>query len=313
MTTVLVTGAAGFIGSHVVGRLLSQGMNVLAVDDLSAVKRDIRRIFPSKRLRFVKGDIRNAKLMNPLVRQSDHVIHEACRVLAASGKDPRTDLEVNARGTLEVLELCRKHDIKSFVYASSASVYGNPDTLPVTETGGLKPSSFYAVSKLAGENYSLLFHKLHGMRTVALRYFNVYGPRQNPHSLYGGVIPIFCENLLSGRPLRIYGDGTQTRDFTYVADVADVTCRALNERKGFGQVFNIGSGRETSVNALAQKLITIHGKPCKVYHVGLRDIDNVRCRVANIQKAQSILGYRAKIDLSSGLQMTYLWHRKHLA
>ena len=305
--TVLVTGGAGFIGSNVVRELLSRNMKVIVLDDLNTGINNIEEIEDTK-LEFIKGDIRDIDLVDSLMSRCDYVINEACRVIAASLDDPYGDLDVNVRGTLILLESARKNKIKSFIYSSSASVYGDTGGLVMSEKLVPNPSNPYAISKMTGEHYTKLYSKVHNMNTVSLRYFNVYGPHQNPHSVYGGVIPIFCSSLKDGEPLRVYGDGEQTRDFTYVKDVAKITVDCLFNDKAFGKCFNVGFGAEVSINDLVQAFRQI--KDTGVAYVGERTIDNVTRREADSSYLKDELGYGCTTPLTDGIGITYEWYAK---
>ena len=308
--TVLVTGVAGFIPSHVAEHLLSDGYKVIGVDDLSNGKMENMRSFiDNAGMRFIEKDIRDRESMMSLVRESDYIIHGAVRGIAESIDDPFTDLDVNTTGTLGLLQLCLDSNVKKFIYLSSASVYGNPAKLPESEDDPLLPMSPYGVSKSAAERYCMVYHKVYGLPVVCLRYFNNYGPRQNPDSIYGGVVSIFINQVLNAETLTIYGDGQQTRDFTYISDTVDMTCSCLKRQNIIGEVFNIASSIEVSINDLATKIIEISGKiGVKMEHINGRPIDNIKRRVGDIKKAREFLNYRPFISLEEGLSRTYQWH-----
>lgn len=308
--TVLVPGGAGFIGANVVLELLDRGFEVIALDDLCTGINNLEGIQHEnlKNLTFVYGDIRDEDLVDSLMSKCDYVINLACRVIAASLADPYGDLEVNAKGTLILLESAKKHGIKSFVYASSASVYGDTGGKKMKEDIVPNPSNPYAISKMAGEHYTKFFNSIHGMNTVSLRYFNVYGPHQNPHSVYGGVVPIYCNSLKNDEPLRIYGDGEQTRDFTYVKDVARITVDCMINEEGFGKVYNVGFGKETSINDLVTSFHEI--KNTGVKFAEKRKIDNVTRRESDCSLIKDELGYSCEIPLNEGIQITYEWYLK---
>lgn len=309
--TVLVTGVAGFIPSHIAECLLNSNYKVIGVDDLSNGKMENMGSFiDNAGMRFIKEDIRDRGFMTSLVRESDYIIHGAVRGIAKSVDDPFTDLDVNTTGTLGLLQLCLDSNIKKFIYLSSASVYGNPAKLPESEDDPLLPMSPYGVSKLAAERFCMVYHKIYGLPVVCLRYFNNYGPRQNRDSIYGGVVSIFINQVLNDETLTIYGDGQQTRDFTYISDTVDMTCSCLKRQNIIGEVFNIASGIEVSINDLAAKIIEISGKSnIRIEHTKERPIDNVRRRAGDIKKAGEILGYRPAISLAEGLARTYQWHK----
>jgi nucleoside-diphosphate-sugar epimerase len=305
--TVLVTGGAGFIGSNVVRELLSRNMKVIVLDDLCTGLNNIEDINDTN-LIFIRGDIRNIDLVDSLMSKCNYVINEACRVIAASLDDPYGDLDVNGRGTLILLESAKKHNIEAFIYASSASVYGDTEGIVMSEDLVPDPSNPYAISKMTGEHYTKLYSKVHGMNTVSLRYFNVYGPHQNPHSVYGGVVPIYCEAIKEEQPLRIYGDGLQTRDFTYVKDVSRITVNCLFDDKAFGGVYNVGYGAEVSIVDLVWAFHQI--KDTGVTYEESRTIDNVYRRESCTEKLESDLGYRCKTNLKDGIEVTYNWYAK---
>jgi nucleoside-diphosphate-sugar epimerase len=305
--TVLVPGGAGFIGSNVVLELLDRGFNVIALDDLCTGINNLKGV-THQNLRFVIGDIRNEKLIDILMSECDYVINLACRVIAASLADPYGDLEVNAKGTLILLESAKKYGVKSFVYASSASVYGDSGGLKMSEKLVPNPSNPYAISKMTGEHYTKFYHTVHGMNTVSLRYFNVYGPHQNPHSVYGGVVPIYCNSINNDEPLRIYGDGEQTRDFTYVKDVARITVDCMINQDAYGSVFNVGFGTETSINDLVTSFHKI--KDTGVKFAEKRKIDNVTRRESDCSLIKETLGYSCDVPLNEGIEITYEWYLK---
>lgn len=302
---VFVAGGAGFIGSNVVKELLSRNIEVIALDDLSTGINNLKNIQNSK-LQFVKGDIRDEKLVNELMSRCTHVIHQACKVIAASLENPYEDLDVNGRGTLILLEAARKNKIQSFIYSSSASVYGDTKGKVMGENLLPDPSNPYAISKMTGEYYTKFYHKIHGLNTVALRYFNVYGPHQNAHSVYGGVIPIFCKLAKEGKPLRIYGDGNQTRDFTYIDDVARITVDCLFNDIAYGKYFNVGFGEETTIQELAMIFKDI--KDTGIIYEPSRTIDNVINRQSDCSYIYEVLDYSCKTSLKDGIKVTYDWY-----
>jgi UDP-glucose 4-epimerase len=313
--TVLLTGAAGFIPSHIVDQLLDRGFRVIGVDDFSQGNpKNISHLATEKRFEFHEGDIRDDRLMRSLIARADYIVHGAVRGLASSVGDPMTDLDVNTAGTLRLLRLAVERKVKRFVYASSASVYGSPEKLPESERDCVGPLSPYAVSKLAGEQYCLVFHRLYGVPAVCLRYFNTYGARQTPHSIYGGVVSIFIDRAVARQPLSIFGDGTQTRDFTFVGDSARATADAMMAPGVDGAVLNIGSGVETSVKALAAEILGLvsetqaDGHRCdpdkSIVYESRRVVDNVARRCADISLATQMIGYVPRYDLREGLRET---------
>jgi len=311
-STVLVTGGAGFIGSHLVDRLLKEGFEVTVIDNLqSGNVENVAHHEGRKGFCFVKGDIRDVSLVDETVKDADVVFHEAAFVSAAlSVENPLITNEINVTGTLNLLKASADLDVKRFVYASSAAVYGEASPPQKKETMAPQPTSPYGVSKLAAENYVQLFHQLYGIETVSLRYFNVYGPRQSfdVGSAYGGVITLFTNRLLENVPPIIYGDGEQTRDFVFVHDVVDANLLALNTRKAAGKVFNIGTGRQTSINQLAETLKNItNRKDLKSVYSDPRPGDP-RHGYANIAKAKKVLGYEPRYSLQEGLGELIKWY-----
>lgn len=297
---VVVTGGAGFIGSWI-AETLSRNNNVTVFDDVSTGKESNMKPF-RERIRFVKGDVRNEKGVSSVIDGSELVFHHAANVqIPLSVDNPALDSAINIRGTLNVLDACRKHDVKRVVFASSSAVYGNPERLPVTEDLTPNPLSPYALSKLSGEMYMRLYKKLYGLETVTLRYFNVYGPRQNPDSHYSGAISIFTKNIVIGKPLTVFGDGEQTRDFVNVRDVVEANILAAESKKAAGKVFNIGTGNSVSLNEVISILGKLSGKNQAVRHEDPRKGD-VRHSHANIKLAKDVLGFEPSVSLEEGLK-----------
>jgi UDP-glucose 4-epimerase len=237
----------------------------------------------------------------------------AAKNIIVSTKNPRDDFEVNIGGTLNILILARDYDVKRVVYTSSASVYGNPRYLPINEDDGVNTLSPYSVSKLAGENYCQAFYESFGLSTICLRYSNVYGINQSPQNPYCGVISKFIDSAIKGEPPLIHGDGEQTRDFTYVEDTVMATVAALFTEKGDGQVFNVGTGIETSVNRLAQTIIDLTAISVNPSHVDKRDIDNIRRRVLNIEKIRKTLRWVPVFTLNEGIKRTIDWYKTNIS
>lgn len=307
-SSVLVTGGAGFIGSHIVDRLLSDGFEVTVVDTLSTGRLENVAHHQGKNgFHFIKGDIRNFDLVKNTLRNVDAVFHEAALVgMTCSVEDPVLANEVNVTGTLNLLKACVDSDVKRFVYASSAAVYGKTEALPHHEDLTPQPISPYGASKLAAENYVKVFYETYGLETVCLRYFNVYGPRQT-FSPYSGVITIFINRLLSNQPPIIYGDGEQTRDFIDVQDIVDASMLGLIKKGAVGQVFNVATGVATTVNQLANVLQEIMGKTrLKPVYMNPR-MGEIRHSYANVSKARRFLGFNSKISLKDGLAKLVEW------
>jgi UDP-glucose 4-epimerase len=306
-----VTGGAGFIGSHLVDRLLDENVEVTAIDDLSSGKvENIRGNLRKDGFHFVKCDIRDIKSVREALKGSDVVFHEgALTSIVQSMKNPQLANSVNASGTLSLLDAALNSAVKRFVYASSAAVYGE-NLIPQTEESHVKPVSPYGASKLAGENYVRVFYTTYGLETVCLRYFNVYGPRQCENNPYSGVITKFINRILNHQPLLIEGNGAQTRDFIHVEDVVTANLLALESGKAVGEVFNVGTGKETTVNSLAQTILALgNDRRAKIVHVKPRPGD-IRHSCANCTKAQSVLGFKAIHRLEEELPGLVDWYRR---
>jgi len=309
---VLVTGGAGFIGSHIVDSLLAKDFEVTVLDNLSSGKmKNIEQHLNRENLHFIKGDIRDDDAVKQATKDIDAVFHEAALVgVTRSVDNPLLTNEVNVTGTLNLLKASLEVGVKRFIYASSASVYGETEALPKKETLPTRPISPYATSKLAAENYCKALYKVHGLETVSLRYFNVYGPRQT-HGLYSGVIAIFINRLLNDEPPIIHGDGTQTRDFTDVQDAVQASLLSLRCKNAVGEEFNVATGKQTTINQLAQTLLNLTGKTClQPIYADPRQGD-IKYSYADISKAKRILGYEPKITLKEGLKTIVEWYKKH--
>ncbi len=308
----LVTGCAGFIGSFVTEKLLAKGAYIYGIDNLNTGSlNNIQHLFKNHNFEFVKADFCNKRLLKKYINKVDYIYHAAVRGIGLSTANPLLELEVNVRGTLLMLELMRKSRVKRLVYASSASVYGNIEHLPEKETDSTSPLSPYGVSKLAAERYVIAYHHLYNLPVVALRYFNVYGPRQREDSRYGGVISIFIHNALTNTPLYIYGDGNQTRDFTYIDDVAEITIKSFFVKDALGKVINISGGKEYKIKQLAKKIKNISATNSTTIYTEKRLIDNIDRRFGDIALAKKLLNYSPKIDLDNGIIKTIRWHRKN--
>lgn len=306
---VLVTGGAGFVGSRIVRRLLHCGAIVTVLDDFYTGAEDNLPSADSS-LTVIRGSVCDSGIVNRLVSEASIVIHEAARNIIVSTRNPREDYEVNIGGTLNVLLAAREQGIRRVVYSSSASVYGNPRYLPINEDDVTNMLSPYSVSKFAGENYCKAFYESYGLSTAVVRYSNVYGPGQRPDNPYCGVVAKFFESVTSGQPPRIHGDGEQTRDFTYVDDAVEATLLAAFSPKAEGQVYNVGTGREISVNQLAHAIINVVGADIAPEYIDRRDIDNIRRRVLNIEKIRRELRWSPAVTIERGLEKTYDWMRK---
>ena len=299
----LVTGGAGFIGSHIVRRLLALDWNVVVLDDLSTGSRsNLDEVAPD--IRFVEGDVRDLDDVRGAVQGCDAVFHQAALPsVPRSIADPISSHAVNATGTLNVLVAAREAEVRRVVMASSSSVYGATPGLPKSESMATLPLSPYAVSKLAAESYCRTWFDLYGVETVALRYFNVFGPRQDPLSAYAAVVPRFIAAYAAGEPPVIFGDGEQSRDFTYVANVVDANVRALESAAAPGRIYNIACNERITLNDLARELGRQMGAGVAPVHAAPRP-GEVRHSLADIGAARADLGYEPRIGLAEGLRAT---------
>jgi nucleoside-diphosphate-sugar epimerase len=298
----LVTGGAGFIGSNLVDALVARGDRVRVLDDFSTGRRENLPAQPG--VEVVEGDLRDAAVVRRAVAGVDGVFHQAAlRSVPRSVDDPLSSNQVNVTGTLVLLLACRDAGVRRVVYASSSSVYGDDPALPKVETLPTRPISPYAISKLAAEHYCQTFARLYGLETVSLRYFNVFGPRQNPESKYSAVIPRFLAQALAGEPLEVHGDGEQSRDFTYIDNVVEGNLRAMAAPGVSGEVFNIACGTRHSLIAIADAIADFLGRQLPRAHTAPRAGD-VRHTLADITKAERLLGYRPKVDFATGMRST---------
>ena len=310
IVTVLVTGGAGFIGSTLVDELVGHGESVRVLDDLSTGHRDN----VDSRVELVVADVANETLVRKAVEDVEVVFHEAAhRSVIGSVEHPLATDQANTHGTVTVLTAARDAGVRRVVYASSSSVYGGAAELPTHESASLRPRSPYAVSKLAGENYCRVFSELYGLETVALRYFNVYGPRQRPDSAYAAVIPLFIRALAHVESPLVHGDGLQSRDFTFVDDVvaANVAAAAAPSESVSGRVFNIACGRTHSILELLQTLGRVMGAEPAPAHARPREGD-IRHSLADVTAAQQALGFAAGVAFEDGLRRTAAWVTKSL-
>jgi nucleoside-diphosphate-sugar epimerase len=307
MANYLVTGGAGFIGSHLAEELVRRGHTVRIVDSLITGKRtNIEHIAP---VEFVEGDLADVDVARRAVEGCEFVLHQAAiPSVPRSVKDPITSNRANVDATLNVLVASRDAGVRRVVFAGSSSVYGNAATLPKREEMTPNPLSPYALQKLVGEQYLQMFTRLYGLETVSIRYFNVFGPRQDPSSPYSGVISVFATALLENRPPAIYGDGGQTRDFTYVVNVVDGVLRACEAPKASGEVINVATGGRISLNELFDEMKKIVGATVTPTYAAPREGD-VRDSQADIRKAKTILGYEPTVSFGDGLRRTIEWYR----
>jgi nucleoside-diphosphate-sugar epimerase len=288
--------------------LIRRGDEVVVVDDLSNGKKEnLKEIF--KRIRFIEGDVSDAKTAKEAIQGVDLVFHEAAvGSVPKSVEDPMRSHHANVTGTLQMLIAARDARVKCFVNAASSSAYGDTPTLPKRESMTPNPFSPYAATKLTQEHYCRAFAVSYGMRTISLRYFNVYGPRQDPESQYAAVVPKFFQAFLRNQSPTIYGDGEQTRDFTFVMDVVEANLKASAMGEASGQVFNIAGGRKISINELAQKIAGLAGSTVTPKHVEGRAGD-IRHSLADVGLAKSQLGWEPTTPLETGLRACLDWYR----
>ncbi|MDA4118806.1 MAG: SDR family oxidoreductase, partial [Thaumarchaeota archaeon] len=305
---VLVTGGAGFIGSHISQALATRGYSVGVLDNLATGNMEnISAFVDSGKIAFHLGDIRDFDTVARVVRQYDVVVHQAALVsVTRSVEDPRTTNEINITGTLNVLKAAVDAKVRQFLYASSSSVYGETETLPKREDMASLPISPYGASKLGGENYCRAFARVYGLKTVSLRYFNVYGPRQK-YGPYSGVIPIFMESIQVGKPPTIFGDGSQTRDFTFVSDVVHANVLAIENELNPGEVLNVANGSQTSVTLLAELIARTMGRDdLKPVYADPRKGD-IHDSYADIGRARDLLRYDPKYSIEKGISEVVAW------
>lgn len=300
--SVLVTGGAGFIGSHLIDRLVEAGYAVRVIDNLSTGNlANIEGHLDGGRVDFVEGDIRDAGRVKKSVEGMGMVVHlAAVTSVPFSVEHPGLTYDVNAKGTLNLLRSCAEEGVGRFVFVSSCAVYGEPEFLPLKETHHVSPISPYAASKLAAEHSCLDFYEKRLLKSVILRLFNVYGLRQGLND-YSGVITRFFDRAKRGLPLIVYGDGLQTRDFVNVCDVVKAVLASVENDRALGEVFNIGSGRPISINALAKTVLELVGSDLEVFHEQPR-LDEIRDSYADISKAEKLLAYEPSVSLSEGLR-----------
>ncbi len=304
-TVSLVTGGAGFIGSHLVERLLALGHRVRVVDNLSTgSERNLAAVL--RDIEFLRGDLRDPATCRDAVAGVETVFHVAALPsVPRSLEDPWTSHDCNVNATLRLLIACAAARVRRVVYSSSSSTYGDTPALPKMEAAEPLPRSPYAAAKLAGEQYVLAFARAGRFEGMALRYFNVFGPRQDPHSPYAAVIPAFLAAAYEGRPAVVHGDGRQTRDFTYVANVVDANVLAA-ETAASGTVANVGAGQQTSLLTLLAMISKIAGRSVE-YTCSAPRAGDVRDSVASLERALSVLGYRPSVTLKEGLKRTWAW------
>ncbi len=308
MALYLVTGGAGFVGSHLVERLLNRGDRVRALDNLDTGRKENLSNF-LKEIDFYKGDIRDARVMRKAVKGVDYVLHVAAlRSVPRSVDNPLASNEVNIQGTINVLWWAKQAGVKRVVYASSSMVYGEDQAMPLRESYTPSPKSPYAISKLVGEQYCGVFYKIYGLETVCLRYFNIFGPRQNPYSQYATVVPVFIRAGLDGNQVEVHWDGLQSRDFTYVENTVDATLLAATAPGVAGMAFNVGCGRDYSILDLLKAIEKIVGRSIPYINTEPRKGD-VRRTLADVSLAEKLLGYRVSVGFEEGLERTVEWFK----
>src|SRR5215475_3291828 len=311
MARYVVTGGAGFIGSHIVEELLRRNETVTVIDNFSTGKRENVKPFEGA-AEVIDADISQAKNLAQILKGAEYVIHQAAiPSVPKSIIDPVKSHEANVNGTLQLLMACRAAGAKRVVYASSSSLYGDSPTLPKHEGMMPNPLSPYGAQKLFGETYCQVFTKSYGLETVSLRYFNVFGPRQDATSQYSGVLALFIPAVLKGRRLTIFGDGEQSRDFTYVKNVVEANLLACKAFGVAGQVFNVACGDRITVNSMLHQINKIVGVDISPIYAEPRSGD-IKHSQADITRAREHLGYEPKVSFEEGLRATIEWYRKNL-
>ena len=305
----LVTGGAGFIGSNTVDELVRRGESVVVLDDLSAGKEDNLTEVRNK-ISFIKGNINDLEAVRRAMHEADYVLHLAARTsVPRSIKDPLETNRINIEGTLNVLVAARDAKVKRVVLAASSSAYGETPTLPKVETMQPQPISPYGITKYVGELYAQVFGKVYGLQNVCLRYFNVFGPRQDPTSPYSGVLAKFCTAFLEKTDSVVFGDGEQTRDFTYIDNVVQANLLACEAPAASGKVINIGTGARISLNQTLQLLREISGNDLQAKYEPPRDGD-IRDSQADITLGREVLKYDPTVDFPEGLRRTFAWYQE---
>jgi nucleoside-diphosphate-sugar epimerase len=305
----LVTGGAGFIGSNTVDELVRRGHSVVVLDDFSSGKEDNLAEIRNK-ITFIKGSITDIEVVRKAMHEAEYVLHLAARTsVPRSVKDPIETNKINIDGTLNVLVAAKELKIKRVVFAASSSAYGETPTLPKVETMQPRPISPYGVTKYVGELYGQTFGRCYGLENVALRYFNIFGPRQDPGSPYSGVLAKFCTAFLEDTQPVVFGDGEQTRDFTYVENAVQANLLACEAPNVSGRVFNVGVGGRVSLNEVLRTLGKITGKTLDAKYDPPRDGD-IRDSQADISQAREYLGYDPQVSFEEGLARTFEWFRE---
>jgi nucleoside-diphosphate-sugar epimerase len=304
----LVTGGAGFIGSNTVDELVRRGHSVVVLDDFSSGKEENLAEVRNK-ITFIKGSITDIEVVRKAMHEAEYVLHLAAKTsVPRSVKDPIETNKINIDGTLNVLVAAKELKVKRVVFAASSSAYGETPTLPKVETMQPEPISPYGVTKYVGELYGQTFGRCYGLENVALRYFNIFGPRQDPSSPYSGVLAKFCSAFLEDAQPVVFGDGEQTRDFTYVENAVQANLLACEAPSVSGKVFNVGVGGRVSLNEVVRALGKISGKTLETKYEPPRDGD-IRDSQADITQARELLGYEPQVSFEEGLSRTYEWYR----
>jgi UDP-glucose 4-epimerase len=310
MVTYLITGGAGFIGSNIVEELVRRGERVRVLDNFSTGKRENIASFLGD-IELIEGDLRHLDTVRQATEGIGYILHQgALPSVPKSIDNPLDTDEANVRGTLNLLVAARDAGVKRVVYASSSAIYGDTPTLPKTEEMKPAPLSPYAVSKLAGEHYCQVFYQVYGLETVDLRYFNVFGPRQDPTSQYAAVIPKFVTAMLRGEQPVIYGDGERSRDFSYVTNVVQANLLAATAPGVGGQVFNIACGQRYNLLELVATINRILGTDIAPVHTAPR-VGDVRHSLADISRARKMLGYQVEVEFEEGLRRLIAWYKEH--
>jgi UDP-glucose 4-epimerase len=313
MSTYLVTGVAGFIGSSIARALIARGERVRGIDNFSTGKRE--NLIGLEAVELIEGDLNSPALAERACSGVEYIFHEAALPsVPRSVKDPVASNDANVNATVKLLDAARNSGVKRVVYAGSSSAYGNSPSLPKKEDMLPAPLSPYAVSKLAGELYMSVFHRVYGLETVTLRYFNVFGPHQDPTSQYSGVLAVFISRMLRNQTPTIHGDGEQSRDFTYIENVvsANLLAAAADAGKVAGRVFNVATGSRISLNETAELLREITGYAGKIVYDDERPGD-VKHSLADISSAQAQFGYKPEVSFPDGLRKTVEWYRGQAA
>ena len=303
----LITGGAGFIGSHIASALVESGAKVRIIDNLSTgYEKNVEAV--GSDVDFVKADVADEQALNKVLRGVELIFHEAAIPSVPRSVDKPTEThKASVDATFKLLLAARDHKVRRVIYAASSSAYGDQPELPKQEDMRPAPLSPYAVAKLVGEYYCQVFSRVYGLETVSLRYFNVFGPRQDPTSQYSGVISRFMSALINGGEPVIYGDGEQSRDFTYISNVVDANLRAAESRDAVGQVINIANGHRTTLNELLEAMKTVTGKSQVTARYEPPRAGDVRDSLADLTRARALLGYEPRVNLEEGLRLTFDW------